>query len=261
MQMVRGEFRVFETLRHKIEAQFLEYTHSYRERLLDSAERLHYRLGCMGDDCESKEQPIPPLAKAPERQATMLAAQRVNESYRNALLAQSPVAQIEVMLAANLRNLSQLCDHIGAANQHGLAVSLTPFQDFLRHRAAELEMRLAQVRADVGLVQPVLEAAHCAAQASHGQMVAELAMSEATENQLRAKEGDRREIHNRGLAWIGLWIGLNHAWLAWIELTPEHSRPQGASLLAWVAIPSLLCGAAFMVYIVRNLTQTASKLA
>jgi len=236
LAFARGPLRLVETLRHKVQGQFVEYETAFRQPYLDAIRTLRAGLQRLHTSWEGVRSPGERTAR--DSSTAVRESHRVTQDYTAALLAQGPVRQIETMLAANLKNLSRAVATLMPGGTAGLFES----------RESSLEMLLAQVRADVESARPMLEAAHSVTQSFHTQLLADLASVEARENQQRAVESTRRDGQTRTLTLLGLWIGMNQLTNGWLSLpdTVTHGRPE--SLVAWLALPTLVTGTLWLVF-------------
>lgn len=229
---IYSSFRLLETFRHKVLGQFAGYQQHYRQTLLQAGTELRSRLEQFNSGCSPSalRNDVAPGSG----NSTVSQAQRVTEAYSRALLIQGPVQQIKTMLEANLRNIQQL-SQTESRGPDDVVFPLLPT------RYGGLSMLLAQVEADLGLILPILEAAQCVAQTYHGQLLAELAASEARENRQRSRDGDRRDVQNLWLTVLGIWLGFNQVWSGGLALLPEADRPAGWWLIFWLLGPTVLC--------------------
>jgi hypothetical protein len=234
--------RVVETLRHKIEGQFAEYTREFRGRLLKAERDLSDHLAQFGSLTVASMR----LGDDPTI-ITLLMSEAVTAVYCEAALVHGPVRKIKAMLAANLRNMREAVGGVlPAIHEH------SPGARLLRERSVSLEMLLVQVKADLDLIEPVLDAARYVGQLHHRQLLARLGSNEAQENRQRTHSAMQRETQNVQLVALGLWIGISQLWFAWLEMWPQETRPTGLLLLGWCVIPMSI---GIVIYKVADLAR------
>lgn len=246
MELMLGRFRVFKCLDDKIQQQFRHYLQTHREPLLQKAAHLEQCLQQWEERCSLIRRSSTAPKSVQVCHQSIIEAEEVHQAYNATLLAESPVAQIQAMLHVNLKNLETIARAIPPSEASGVVSNRLP--DLLRRRIKAVEMPLAQIEADLQLVEPILSAAQSVGTTAHAALLSELTATEAEENHARSRENSRRETHNFLLMLAALWIGFSQLWLSWITLNPADARPTGLWLLLAVAAPTLLFFAAWVAW-------------
>ena len=242
LDFVNKSLRQLETMRHKVSGQYARYREHYQQGYIDAGKMVDVELECFelsGTTVENfSAKSIHLSPEVTTANATIQVMEKMTHAYQTALRFQGNVSQIEAMLQANIRNLSEICKHIFNVDFKNFD---SEARRLFQRRIALLEMRVEQVRVDQGLVNPSLKAAKSVAQLCHSQILAKLASIEAKENQLRMADEKQKDAHNFRIMLLGMWIGLTQLVIAWVALLPNTSRPTGGKLFIWIIAPTIVC--------------------
>ncbi|MBC7820725.1 MAG: hypothetical protein IAG10_27895 [Planctomycetaceae bacterium] len=230
-----GPFWLAEAMAHKVAGQFAEYERRIHPDLLAAAERLDEELRLLGDDVE---RPEAPSAEAVQR--SLHATDRAFRAFSRAVRVMAPARQVQAMLQANLRNLDVVIPSLGAWG---------PGEATLRQRWNVAGQSLAQVNADLGLIEPLLTAGDWLGKVQHGWMLAALGVSESLENEQRVRDQRKSDFRNLLLAAVGVWIGLGAIWSEHISSLPETMKPVSFNDRLWQHVSVPLIGLVLMVLV------------